>query len=354
MYLDKQSIASIQLDHTSRCNLMCPQCARVTHEHKINPRLEMKDLTLENYKTIFTPFIGKKLNILHCGNYGDVIASPTFDETSTWMYENGFLDVTILTNGSARNVSWWEKIAKQKVTVHFSIDGLSDTNGIYRVNSNFNKVIENAKAFINAGGKAIWDYLVFDHNEHQLETAKRLATELGFFNFNQKNTTRFVSSKGHMPTITTKKLETVTDRKNNTAVSDFNNIVEQYGSFNEYVRNTPIECKYQNLKRYYIDFNMQVWPCCWVGAPGLFYSSNEQSIDIEKLYVKYGREFNRLDIHGWDGVVSHEFYQSYLEHTWNNSNDRIYTCGRTCGTKFEFSSGYGKNVKVIKLNDKSK
>ena len=48
-----------------------------------------------------------------------------------------------------------------------------------------------------------------------------------------------------------------------------------------------------------------------------------------------------------------EFFQTYLERSWNNPNDkykRIYTCGRTCGQKFEFSSGYGKNWNTKELS----
>jgi len=51
-------------------------------------------------------------------------------------------------------------------------------------------------------------------------------------------------------------------------------------------------------------------------------------------------------------VLDHEFFQTYLERSWNSPDDkykRIYTCGRTCGNKFQFSSGFGKNIKSEKL-----
>ena len=58
------------------------------------------------------------------------------------------------------------KIAKAKVKVTFGIDGLQDTNHLYRISTNFDKIIKNAKAFIDAGGFAKWHMLVFEHNEH--------------------------------------------------------------------------------------------------------------------------------------------------------------------------------------------
>ena len=322
---------------------MCPQCARVTGDNKVNPRLEMKDLTVDDYITIFTPFIGKQIRIIHCGNYGDAIASPTFDKTNLWLYENGFKSVTVMTNGSARNTEWWANLAKLGTYVVFSIDGLEDTNHIYRVNSNFKKIIENIKAFVGAGGLARWDYIMFDHNKHQVDEARQLSKDLGMDAFNLKITSRFVSEQ--KDTVDNKNLIQVKDIKNNALKRDYNNIVSEYDSFDNYVRATPITCKYKDMKRYYIDFNMRLWPCCWVGAPGLFHSENEQSVDLKRVTDKFGEDFNRLDLHGWDNVLSHEFYNSYLENSWVNEN-RIYTCGRTCGDKYEFSSGYGKNTNI--------
>ena len=61
---------------------------------------------------------------------------------------------------------------KGRGKINFSIDGLADTNPTYRVNANWDKVIENVKTFIKAGGLARWDYPVFGHNEHLLIPAQ--------------------------------------------------------------------------------------------------------------------------------------------------------------------------------------
>jgi hypothetical protein len=44
---------------------------------------------------------------------------------------------------------------------------LEDTNHLYRENVEWKKIMENARAFISAGGTAHWDMLIFDHNKHQ-------------------------------------------------------------------------------------------------------------------------------------------------------------------------------------------
>ena len=53
--------------------------------------------------------------------------------------------------------------------VWFAIDGLEDTHSIYRQGTNWKKIIDNVMTFVDAGGKARWDMLVFQHNEHQVE-----------------------------------------------------------------------------------------------------------------------------------------------------------------------------------------
>jgi hypothetical protein len=51
--------------------------------------------------------------------------------------------------------------------------------------------MRNVDAFIAAGGNAEWDFLVFRHNEHQVDAARALALGMGFTLFNAKATSRF-------------------------------------------------------------------------------------------------------------------------------------------------------------------
>ena len=92
----------------------------------------------------------------------------------------------MITNGSIRNSIFWKEIGKKgkNLSVIFSIDGLHDTNHIYRVGINWDHVIRNAKAYINAGGKAIWKCIVFRHNQHQLEKIQQTAQDMGFAGVN--------------------------------------------------------------------------------------------------------------------------------------------------------------------------
>ena len=75
--------------------------------------MPISDLSLDDYKILLEPFENNQLQqILHCGNFGDVIVSPTFDET--FDYSLDFTKtIKIETNGSARKTDWWQDLAKR-------------------------------------------------------------------------------------------------------------------------------------------------------------------------------------------------------------------------------------------------
>ena len=198
MYLTYDDITTVHIEHTSKCNLLCPQCARVV-DGKVNPNLVLSELTLKDYKRIFTEdFASQIKKVYWCGSYGDSIASNTWVECAYWLRFSGVQSMQLYTNGSARKPDWWRGLAaifnREHDYIYFSIDGLEDTNHLYRVNSDWKIIMKNVKAFIGAGGNARWDYLIFDHNEHQVEEAYNLAKELGFKQIVFKNTSRFVGN----------------------------------------------------------------------------------------------------------------------------------------------------------------
>lgn len=344
-YLNLEEIQKIQIDHTSRCNCACPQCARIFN-NSINPSMPITDLEVTDYKILLEPFKKNQITIFHCGNYGDVIASPTFDDVHDYCLTKDVKHVRIATNGSMRKPDWWKSLATRsgdKLSIIFSIDGLADTNSLYRVGSNFEKIIENASAFINAGGKAEWAFIEFKHNYHQIEEAEQLAKKIGFEKFTVKYTARFAALD--QKNAITKKGNVVEDVENNRNTQDKEEIKSIYKNFDDYVLKTPITCKYKRDKTVFVDMTMRLWPCCWLGAPSFFHHKNVQQPSFDHLADLYGNDFNNMRIHGWD-LLNHEFFKSYLEESWNSPTDkfkRIYTCGRTCGEKFEFSSGHGKN-----------
>ena len=188
-----EDIRDVHLEITSKCQAKCPMCPRRINGGPMNPFIKLDDITLDRFKEWFPrQFIQQLNSMFMCGNLGDPIISRDTMEIFEHLREvNPRMKLSMHTNGSARETGWWKELAKHRVIVTFGIDGLEDTHHLYRISTDFNKIIDNAKAFIGAGGYAKWHMLVFEHNEHQVQEAKQMSEELGFKMFTTKNTTRF-------------------------------------------------------------------------------------------------------------------------------------------------------------------
>ena len=364
-YLKFSEVRSLQIEPTSKCNLLCPQCER-TFNGKINPILPLTELTPEDYDSIFTDNLTSQLkNVIFNGSYGDPVASKYLNYAIDKLLKKQQINITLFTNGSLKNVSWWSDLGNQlsgtNSQVVFSIDGLKDTNAVYRINSNFEKIMENATAYIQSGGRARWDFLVFEHNYHQIEEAKTLAKKMGFEKFLEKKTARFIRGnytyRRKSDNIFNKKgsvvglLKEAPNRENN-----FEKILKKYGSWDKYVNSTPIHCKYRhNMKALFIDFEAFVWPCCWVGSPTYSIDSeNPHKKQFNTLRTRYEKNFNSLRYHTLSEILSHSWFNSDLVQSWENKltdkNPKLLICGRTCGSEYEFTSGPGyKNSKMYVL-----
>jgi sulfatase maturation enzyme AslB (radical SAM superfamily) len=243
--LNEQKIQVLHLEPTDACNAACPQCLRETDI--TFDKNNLHHLTVEQIKSIVDVDTIKNLDkMFMCGTYGDPAAGKhTLEIYHYFRTINPAITLGMNTNGGLRNTSWWRELGQllntQKDYVVFSIDGLADTNHIYRVNVDYEKVIANAQEFIRTGGNAHWEMLVFEHNQHQVEQAQQIAKELGFKWFRAKVTKRF-----------------------NVAPVEF--LQPPKGWINPLVTDGNIDCLALNDQSVYISARGLTYPCCWLGA----------------------------------------------------------------------------------------
>ena len=199
MYINADKVTMLHVEPTSKCNASCPGCPRNNCGYGVKKSLILQDLDPDIIIAEANKLIN--LKVIHlCGNVGDAIAYKYLNKAvDKIVAQNEFFRIikankhwtlSIATNGSLRSTKWWEELGKKcnlnlfkSHRIQFGIDGLEDTNHIYRQATNFNKIIDNAKAFIDAGGVAEWQYLKFKHNEHQVDEARQLANDIGFNRF---------------------------------------------------------------------------------------------------------------------------------------------------------------------------
>ena len=198
MSFDRKKVTVLHIEPTTVCQAACPQCDR--ENLNLYTDHNRSELTVEQIKKIIDEdFILQLKKMFMCGNFGEPAAAKDCLEIfKHFKMVNPNIVIGLNTNGGVRSKTWWADLAKTMNGtldyVVFSIDGLKDTNHIYRRNVNWNKLMSNVESFISNGGSAHWDMLIFEHNQHQVNQALDLATKMGFTWFRTKVTKRFDDS----------------------------------------------------------------------------------------------------------------------------------------------------------------
>ena len=183
-------LKQLHIELSSHCNAACPNCPRYfNHTPLVQPDIDLTSISLLDFKKYFPEEIIKGLTrITFCGTLGDpIMAKDCYDIFQHVYNTNSKCIQRVHTNGGMHNTKFWSRMGElfkhNNMQLVFSIDGLEHTNHLYRRNVNWNKLIENVKAFIQSGGLAYWEWLVFGHNEDQIEEARAFSKELGFMDF---------------------------------------------------------------------------------------------------------------------------------------------------------------------------
>jgi len=359
----KNDIQSVHLEITDKCNAACPQCMRNLEGGAVNPLLPLTELSLEQIKAMFpVEFIKQIKKLYFCGNYGDPIqAKDLLDVVRYFRKNNIALQIGVHTNGGARTEAYWSALGSilQSPTgyVRFAIDGLDNTNHLYRQNVVWSSLMANVRAFIQAGGNAEWDFIVFRHNEHQVEKARALSKKLGFQKFQAKATARFMdkqdnAQESHLKTATPVRnthgevvrhlqLPKAKQWQNKALVKDLNSIIQRYGSLYQYYDQCTINCKVQKNREIYISAEGYVFPCCWLH--GQLYtndlpdSKRHAANLIRAAHPDEGLQAVSLMHHSLEEVLDSPFYTKLLAASWGTSleNGRPKMCAQVCGTELD-------------------
>ena len=348
---------AVQIALSTNCNLLCPGCNR-THfdldKYSLNP-LVKKNQFLD--KQVILDFVQNKASynlnqIEFAGLVDDPLSYPWLLELlEDLLIIKPTLKITFHSNASLRTPDYFIKLAtilKQfsAHSVNFSVDGLEDTNHIYRVGAQWNKIMANAKAFIGAGGDATWQFIVFPWNAHQEEEVRHLANSMGF------NTVIIRNNRDPMlddmnlslPETTDKpwynaKQQHTTEYKEKTYTS--NQIFVHFEKelvAKTFQRPYNIECIWHNDSKIYISYDGTVWPCCYIAFDSL---RNPKIIALQKLkFEPYGENFNNLYHYTIDNIMSKEPFSSDVlnsisndkEHGLNKT-DAYFTCIKTCSQR---------------------
>lgn len=237
-----REIKVLHLEPTDVCQAKCPLCLR-----ELDPgfRKDLKHhLRLEQIQAHISDQVIAGLDkMFMCGVYGDPAAGYYTQDIYRYFRKiNPGITLGMNTNGGLQSTFWWRSLGKiincHKDYCVFSIDGLEDTNHIYRKNVNWNTIMNNARAFIEAGGNAHWDMLVYEHNQHQVDACEQLARDMGFRWFRAK-----ISKRGF------------TDQ-----------LKAPIGWHLPPAKNEKIICHALKEESMYINAQGQLFACCWLSG----------------------------------------------------------------------------------------
>lgn len=418
-------VKRLELEMNNTCFLYCGGCGRT-----YNPVFEAAGkhiISLEDIKKFFPPQFCKQLHyFLSCGNYGDPTAHPETLEILKWFRDNGTKNISFSTNGASRSPDWWAEVAqvingaggsKDNIQnywggrVTWSIDGLGDTNHLYKVGAKWERVMENAKAFIDAGGRARWQWIIMNHNEHQKEEAKALAKEMGFSEFIEKVSFRYnpirISRREAEKFAEQAEWEMLKDREverrqilNKTVGIEFSKETIETASskaakhkgvelspimvsespenrhpYREKIKKLwdnqeeffgekkRIICQNIGDARIYVDATGKVWPCNWLGGIE-FYEDKENHWPMPQHKVHmFPEDFNSLYRYKdcadpVKEILEHPFYTHVLEEDWKHGNGELQPrkCKHMCHTElgegiFEAMRRNEQNLKTGEYRD---
>lgn len=179
------SPASIRLEASSFCQLDCPSCPtamKVTESH-----VGFGFLSFDNFKKLVDE--NPQIRHIELSNYGEIFLNPELDK----IFEYGSKKKIVLTASNGVNLNTvkeqvLESLVKYKVKqLTISIDGVSqESYGKYRRNGRYENVIKHIEA-INSWKQKYsstqpllrWQFVVFGHNEHEIDAARQFAEKLG-------------------------------------------------------------------------------------------------------------------------------------------------------------------------------
>jgi len=280
----------LHVEASTYCNSRCPLCPRNLFGFNVKGVFSEVNLSVEKFRECLDKFPDREF-VYFNGHLGDPMMNPNILEL---VLLTG-CHTMIVTNGSLGKRNTWESFAEKNIEVQFSIDGLEDTNHLYRQDLEWDKIMERVGWFIGAGGKAVWKWVPFKHNIHQLAETRKLAHDLGFKDFQVQD-----HGRNHGPVLNKDGTQIThwilpADGSKHKHEYDIESGIRRYKKTHqnfypkESLSQFKINCQHLIQKEVFINASGQIAPCCYHGdeLPGRPFVKVE---DIEKLSRTWGTD----------------------------------------------------------------
>ena len=370
----------LTIEVTSNCQAQCPGCIRKkvlnpeTGEHGYTKGVPKNvNLSVEAHNRLIDEAGEALTSVSYDGGFGDSALHPKFLEMIEHVSSKPQIDIiAISTNGSYQTEAFWYKLGqilsnnqahpnkhgrlKHGHMVFWDLDGVdNETQNKYRVKTNFDRIIRNAKAYIAGGGYAVWKMIPFDFNEELEERGMELAKEYGFAEFRRTRVHR-VEQQATLLALAEKQGVGIKDLeldrfsakliKKNIEVGKelIQDIVidpkkSVYQNMNIAKEKADITCKWAviNGGNYQVSHDGSVWRCCWHNAVYQYktISNAGDRTAWERFTQFYDNGWNNIYTNSFNDIITHDFFTKDLYESFNNNyndpiNPKLKVCTNRC------------------------
>ena len=240
----------------------------------------------------------------------------------------------------------------------FDLDGIDNkTQNMYRIGTDYDKVIQNAEAFSSGGGNAVWKMIPFDFNEDLVDQAKELALKHNFSHFQRNRISRVeqkaveIALSNELGVLDKMKendedLMNISDEQINTQIETASELIKtikidknlDIGDNLENAREQlGITCIWAEADRYQISHDGSVWRCCWTNSNYQYkteFNSGERENWV-RFTEKYNEGWNNLHFNSFSDIIKHDFFTKDLEESFSNkydddNNPKLKVCTSRC------------------------
>lgn len=377
------------LELTTKCNSACPICPRFNIGTPIvSSNIEIWEITIDKIKKWYSrEFIQKIGSMNVCGNFGDpIVCKDLYEIVEYFHINNKDMKIDIRTNGGAKPVSFWEKLGElsknsnNKIRVVFSVDGLEDTNDLYRRNVNWNILDRNIRTYTKSGGFGVQEFLIFNHNEHQIEDVIQQNKDWGleYITFKQAYGFEDWSSNKTRPFAVydrdgnleyTLKPSIKYNNSNMEFDPDTSHIKKFKNIFDDKLKEVPFRVKYENHKdiegseisclastahfgnlEVYMNSNGDIRPCCHTGVEVDINSSSDTTLQLKQI-LSPSDLFN-LETSDFETIF--KLFDDRFVSKWDTTheNGKCIKCSIQCGKihQSNFKRLYGADEEIKEKN----
>lgn len=251
----------LMLEPTSRCNLKCPLCVS-----GLGQIPKKSDMTLESFVDIYDQLeLGCRSVTFH--NFGEPLLNRQVPAMIAHAKRNGCAWTGLSSNATLLTERWCEALTTCGLDhIWVCVDGLTqETYGRYRIGGKLAKVLEGIRRLVRHAKEKgspleiAMQFIVFKHNEHELEDVRRFAEDLGVHQLDIK-----ISGSA-------------------TRTPEFRPAEEEHLAVNRSgMRSGPLcHWVYETIV---VNCDGHVMPCCWAGHNPVYSMGNVFHHSVEEIW----------------------------------------------------------------------